>query len=302
MRRRAFVGSTCISIGWKTVARRLEIPAPSRSLIAHEIAAHCPHKGRAVVKLIVTRGPGTRGYLPPDARSADARARDLVRGPSIPTRTIEHGISMRTCQLRARRESGTRRHQALVPPRAGARAARVARARGPTRASCSTRAATSSAARAATCSSCVGARADHADARRAAASRASCVAPCSKPARTLGIARRGARPHARRPVAGRRAVRDERAVRDLARRPTSTAGASRSARRHARLMTQLGYGTMAAKRVWAALTVFVVLAASAAALAALALARAQRAVAADGGGRLARSARTARRCTASRPT
>ena len=46
--------------------RRLEIPAPSRSLVAREIDAHCPTQGRAVVKLIVTRGAGARGYLPPE--------------------------------------------------------------------------------------------------------------------------------------------------------------------------------------------------------------------------------------------
>src|ERR1700752_4470261 len=36
--------------------RRLEIPAPSRSLLAREIASCCPRNGRVVVKLLVTRG------------------------------------------------------------------------------------------------------------------------------------------------------------------------------------------------------------------------------------------------------
>ena len=84
-------------------------------------------QGRAVVKLIVTRGPGTRGYLPPGAgrhRRACSRSR---RGPSIPAPTIANGISVRVCQLRLGGESGARRPQAPEPPRASARAARAAR-------------------------------------------------------------------------------------------------------------------------------------------------------------------------------
>lgn len=79
--------------------RRLEIPTPSRTLLAEEIAAHCPRKGRAVVKLIVTRGPGVRGYLPPDP-PAPTRVLAISSWPDYPDSYYRTGISVRLCQLR----------------------------------------------------------------------------------------------------------------------------------------------------------------------------------------------------------
>jgi 4-amino-4-deoxychorismate lyase len=79
--------------------RRLEIPAPSRSLLAQEIDAHCPRRGRAVVKLIVTRGPGARGYLPPEP-ATPTRVLAISPWPAHPDSFYRDGISMRTCQLR----------------------------------------------------------------------------------------------------------------------------------------------------------------------------------------------------------
>jgi 4-amino-4-deoxychorismate lyase len=46
---------------------RLAIPTPRETELRREIAAHTPPRDRAVVKLIVTRGIGARGYRPPDA-------------------------------------------------------------------------------------------------------------------------------------------------------------------------------------------------------------------------------------------
>jgi 4-amino-4-deoxychorismate lyase len=79
--------------------RRLEIPAPSRSLLAHEIGTHCPKEGRAVVKLIVTRGPGARGYTPPDP-PAPTRVLAISPWPDYPDSYYHSGISTRVCQLR----------------------------------------------------------------------------------------------------------------------------------------------------------------------------------------------------------
>jgi 4-amino-4-deoxychorismate lyase len=79
--------------------RRLEIPAPSRSLLAREIGAWCPKDGRAVVKLIVTRGPGARGYLPPEA-AAPTRVLAISSWPDYPDSHYHLGISARVCQLR----------------------------------------------------------------------------------------------------------------------------------------------------------------------------------------------------------
>ena len=79
--------------------RRLEIPAPSRSSIAHEIDAHCPRDGRAVVKLIVTRGPSARGYSPPKT-AAPTRVLAISQWPAYPESYRRNGIAMRTCRLR----------------------------------------------------------------------------------------------------------------------------------------------------------------------------------------------------------
>jgi 4-amino-4-deoxychorismate lyase len=79
--------------------RRLEIAAPARNLLADEIAAHCPHRGRAVVKLIVTRGSGARGYLPPEP-SAPTRVLAISEWPDFPQSYYRDGIKMRTCRLR----------------------------------------------------------------------------------------------------------------------------------------------------------------------------------------------------------
>lgn len=79
--------------------RRLEIPAPARSLFAAEIDAHCPPHGRAVVKLIVTRGPGARGYLPAEP-SVPTRVLAILEWPDFPPSYYRDGIKMRTCRLR----------------------------------------------------------------------------------------------------------------------------------------------------------------------------------------------------------
>jgi 4-amino-4-deoxychorismate lyase len=79
--------------------RRLEIPAPSRHLLAEEIAAICPKEGRAVVKLIVTRGLGARGYLPPEP-AAPTRVLANFPWPEFPESHYRQGIKVHVCQLR----------------------------------------------------------------------------------------------------------------------------------------------------------------------------------------------------------
>jgi 4-amino-4-deoxychorismate lyase len=79
--------------------RRLEIPAPSRALLTKEIAAHNAKEGRAVVKLIVTRGPGTRGYLPPEP-ATPTRVLAISAWPDFPDAYHQTGIGMKVCQLR----------------------------------------------------------------------------------------------------------------------------------------------------------------------------------------------------------
>jgi len=79
--------------------RRLEIPMPARNLLAREIAANCPQEGRAVVKLIVTRGAGERGYAPPE-HATPTRILSISPWPDWPEANYRDGIAMRSCQQR----------------------------------------------------------------------------------------------------------------------------------------------------------------------------------------------------------
>jgi 4-amino-4-deoxychorismate lyase len=79
--------------------RRLSIEAPDPGIVRAELAAHCPRSGRVVVKLIVTRGPGERGYRPPDAPKP-SRILGLLAWPEIPGSHYSRGIRVRVCALR----------------------------------------------------------------------------------------------------------------------------------------------------------------------------------------------------------
>lgn len=78
---------------------RLAIPAPDPSHIREEIRVRCPRNGRAVVKLIVTRGPGARGYAPPpDAKPT--RILSISAWPSYPPENYSAGVRVKVCGLR----------------------------------------------------------------------------------------------------------------------------------------------------------------------------------------------------------
>jgi 4-amino-4-deoxychorismate lyase len=79
--------------------RRLEIPMPSRSLLTLEIGTCCPRQGRAVVKLIVTRGVGARGYSPPEP-AVPTRVLTVSPWPRFADSSYREGIAMRACALR----------------------------------------------------------------------------------------------------------------------------------------------------------------------------------------------------------
>ena len=82
-----------------TGCERLGIPAPDRARLDAEIRRLCRAGGDAVLKVIVTRGPGARGYRPPEPSSP---TRILVRSPwpdRVP-RFDKTGIAVRTCTLR----------------------------------------------------------------------------------------------------------------------------------------------------------------------------------------------------------
>lgn len=79
--------------------RRLGLDVPDTAAIAREIAASLPARGRRVVKLIVTRGPGERGYRPP-ARPKPTRILGIVPWPDYPAANYTAGIELHSLSLR----------------------------------------------------------------------------------------------------------------------------------------------------------------------------------------------------------
>jgi 4-amino-4-deoxychorismate lyase len=78
---------------------RLAIPAIDPSVLRAEIEAHCPKSGRVVVKLIVTRGPGVRGYTPPE-HSQPTRILGISSWQPYPRTHYTEGIRVRVCAMR----------------------------------------------------------------------------------------------------------------------------------------------------------------------------------------------------------
>lgn len=80
---------------------RLHIPFPGAELISLEAEKLCRSmpSNRAVLKIIVTRGSGGRGYRPPDVIQA-TRVLSLHPYPDYPTNYSEQGIVARFCATR----------------------------------------------------------------------------------------------------------------------------------------------------------------------------------------------------------
>jgi 4-amino-4-deoxychorismate lyase len=79
--------------------RRLAIPAPARGTLEHELRTHCPRAGRAVAKLIVTRGAGPRGYAAPEP-TVPTRVLGISAWPDFPVARYRDGIAVGVCELK----------------------------------------------------------------------------------------------------------------------------------------------------------------------------------------------------------
>ncbi|MFA7240817.1 MAG: aminodeoxychorismate lyase [Sulfuricellaceae bacterium] len=78
---------------------RLGIPAPGENILLDEIASVAQDMTECVIKIIVTRGQGTRGYtLPLPAQPT----RIVIRSPlpNYPAENTDKGIKARICELR----------------------------------------------------------------------------------------------------------------------------------------------------------------------------------------------------------
>lgn len=75
---------------------RLGIPMPDRGLLEEECRQVLAGLGLGVVKLVVTRGPGPRGYRPP----AEPRVTRLVMASAPRAAAAPGGIVVRVCETR----------------------------------------------------------------------------------------------------------------------------------------------------------------------------------------------------------
>lgn len=75
----------------------LGIPFPAESLLCAEALQLCGDRGRSVLKIIITRGPGARGYLAPEQPEV-TRILYLSPWPEISHSTVRDGARLRLCQ------------------------------------------------------------------------------------------------------------------------------------------------------------------------------------------------------------
>lgn len=78
---------------------RLAITMPDEDLLFKEVMWICEGEGRAVLKLIVTRGSETRGYRP-DRMACGTRILALHSWPDYPAAFASEGVPVRLCTMR----------------------------------------------------------------------------------------------------------------------------------------------------------------------------------------------------------
>src|SRR5699024_7671205 len=76
--------------------RRLAIPAPDREVLGKEVLKLCQGVSRGVLKIMVTRSNGGRGYRP-SPQSQATRILLLYTWPNYPILFSEYGITLRIC-------------------------------------------------------------------------------------------------------------------------------------------------------------------------------------------------------------
>jgi 4-amino-4-deoxychorismate lyase len=76
--------------------RRLEIPALDTNVLSDEAARLCAGQARAVLKIIVTRGPSARGYTPP-LDATPTRILSRSPWPDYLAAHARHGVAVTWC-------------------------------------------------------------------------------------------------------------------------------------------------------------------------------------------------------------
>jgi 4-amino-4-deoxychorismate lyase len=76
--------------------RRLALPVPRREILDKEVINLCRGISQGVLKIIVTRGSGGRGYRPP-LQPQSTRILSIHPWPDYPTAFTEQGVALRIC-------------------------------------------------------------------------------------------------------------------------------------------------------------------------------------------------------------
>jgi 4-amino-4-deoxychorismate lyase len=79
--------------------RRLAMPVPGLEAIKAELLSRCPPQGQAVVKLVVTRGVGERGYRAPEPAKLN-RIVSVTPWFGYPREQYIRGLTVELCALR----------------------------------------------------------------------------------------------------------------------------------------------------------------------------------------------------------
>ncbi|ADJ28366.1 aminodeoxychorismate lyase [Nitrosococcus watsonii] len=77
--------------------RRLLIPPIAREILDEEVVKVCQGISRGVLKIMVTRGSGGRGYQPP-SQPQPTRILSVYPWPNYPSIFMEYGITLRVCR------------------------------------------------------------------------------------------------------------------------------------------------------------------------------------------------------------
>lgn len=91
---------------WKRLqlgCERLGIPAPDPQLLYQELLREIGDQDRAVLKIVITRGAGGRGYAPPQDPQA-TRIVQCFSWPDYPEKAANEGIIVRVCATRLARD------------------------------------------------------------------------------------------------------------------------------------------------------------------------------------------------------
>ena len=80
--------------------RRLRLPLPDPAALFGEAQSLCTGRDRAVLKVLLTRGPGARGYRIDRSASAPTRLLLLYSAPAYPAEHWRDGVAVRRCATR----------------------------------------------------------------------------------------------------------------------------------------------------------------------------------------------------------